>query len=65
VARGSERRQKRKIYPLQLERGGESVITLVMGCDKFYLHQSALGHVPTGLETPQPSSGGVGIIFTT
>ena len=31
----------------------------------IYLHYSALGVLPTGLETPQPSSGGVGIIFTT
>jgi hypothetical protein len=28
-------------------------------------HHSDLGPLPKGRETPQPSSGGVGIIFTT
>jgi hypothetical protein len=38
VAGRGERRQKRQIYPLELERAGESVFTVLMRCDKFYLH---------------------------
>jgi hypothetical protein len=34
-------------------------------CKDFYPHHSDLGLLPTGREMPQPSSGGVGILFTT
>jgi hypothetical protein len=42
----------------------QKVIYRYLDCDKFNFHHCALGPLPTVLETPQPSSGGAGIIYT-
>ncbi|MGA2332434.1 MAG: hypothetical protein ABSG75_11800 [Syntrophales bacterium] len=42
----------------------QKVIYRYLDCDKFYFHYSYLLPLPTVFDTPQPASGGVGIIFT-